>query len=329
MRRETMIRAVLLVALATGCGGGSDDAVSTDSAATAVSGVAPLAAGEAGQEVALDGASEAADAEGVAPAGSGAAEDATLPPSAALPGTERVIKEGTVSLEVAAGEFDQSYARVVEAARRQGGSVVGSTTQTSEPEGGTFGSVTVRVPVDRYEDLLLGVGDVGTIRSRSISAQDVSTEFVDLQSRQRNLEAQEGFYLRLLERAAGVPDAIAVQQQLVTITEQLEQVKGRLQFLDDRTSFSTLTVELFEPGVEGPLQVAEGAQTPSLGQFWQTARNAFVNVVGAMLVAALFIAPLLVPLLVGALLWRTLHRRPAPSAAPRPAAEEREPQLTP
>lgn len=259
-----------------------------------------------------------------------AEEPAPLPdPLPARPG-DRIIKEGTISLEVEQEQFDRAFLQVVSVARRYGGDVVGSSTRTAD-DGATFGSITLRVPVANFEDLLIGVGDIGQVRSRDIGAEDVSTEFTDLESRLRHLEAQERFYLGLLEDADGVRDAIAVQQRLDGIQEQIEQIKGRLRFLDDRTSFSTLTVELFEPGAGATLlDTDEPTDRPSLARYWDTARDAFVNVIGAMLVALLFLAPLLVPAVVLLALWRWNRRqaspsRTAPPAPPEPTADEREP----
>lgn len=334
----------LLVVLAAACSAGEETSA-TEAELAADEGMALE------DEAGAGGGDAAGLAEDPAPApedGAGApAGDAAQPPpplDAAVSPEDRIIKQGTVALEVEQDGFDAAYARVVEASRRYGGSVLSSSTRTEAEDGTTSGSVTLRVPAESYEDLLVGVGEIGEVRSRDVTAEDVSEEFVDLEARRRNLEAQERFYLGLLEEAAGVPDAIAVQQQLTTVTEQLEQVKGRLAFLDERTRFSTLTVELTEPGAT-PLVTEDLPAGPSLARSWQTAQDAFVNVVGALLVAALFLAPIVLPaLLLGAVAWRVLRRRPSsrvaappprapgpPEARPPAVAEppDREPQRTP
>lgn len=345
MGGRAIAAAVLLVLLAAGCSASGGDEASEE--AGPASAAAPQAAGDeaaggvaAGEAAGVAGGGEGAGAPGQEADGGSASAGAggeTPPlPDAPFAPEDRIIKQGTVTLAVEEGGFDRAYARVVEAARRYGGTVLSSTTRTDDEGGATYGSVTLRVPAESYEDLLLGVGEIGEIRSREITAEDVSEEFVDLQSRQRNLEAQERFYLGLLEEAQGVSDAIAVQQQLSTITEQLEQVKGRLAFLDERTRFSTLTVELFEPGA--PVAPAdEPADEPSLARAWQTAQDAFVNVVGILLVVLVALTPVVVPLaLIGAVVWQVARRRrrdrPAPARGPDagapPPPPDREPSLT-
>ncbi|MEX0659986.1 MAG: DUF4349 domain-containing protein [Egibacteraceae bacterium] len=318
MARATLsLKSLLLIVLVwvlAGCSGADRAEMSeepTDSAGSSGEAAAP-AEGLSRAAPEGDGAGDedtASDAESQ-PAGDLELPGATQPASVG----ERIIKEGTVTLELEEQRFDTAFGQVVDAATRLGGTVVSSDTTTTD-SGATAGSVTVQVPVERYEDLLVGVGEIGTVVSRRITAQDVTDEFTDLESRLRHLQAQERFYLELLEEAEGVADAIAVQQQLEGLQGQIEQVQGRLQLLDARTTFSTLTVELFEPGA--PVELAgTGGERPDLGRYWDLARDAFVNVVGGMLVAGFFVAPLLVVLVAAYLVWQALRRRSPSGTTP-------------
>ncbi len=318
LRIAMVIGLVLLLGACSGSGGGAT-ALREDAAG----GPQPVSGGGAesaglGQDVAAAkgaGASGAGDVEAEAP------ELEPLPDSTLA--NQRIIKEGTISVEVGEDKFDAAFQRVIAAARALGGDVIGSSTRTSD-EGDTFGSVTVRVPVEDFEDLLVDVGGVGTVRNRNIHSQDVSAEYTDLESRLRHLEALERFYLGLFDDAKNVQDAIAVQQRLDTVQGQIEKAQGRLNLLDDRTSFSTLTVEIFEPGAGSVIAEDTPADRPTLARYWDTARDAFVNVVGAMLVVVLFVLPLLVPLALLGAAWLALRRRRR-SGAVVPVVEEPEP----
>jgi hypothetical protein len=303
-----LLLAVLLGGLLAACAGGADEA-------TQAPGGADMAEDTAADEAAPAPPPAATDrAEGEAGAGSDDADGEGLGGGVAiadLPDVatgDKVIKEGSVTVAVEEGAFDRAFARVVQVAANLGGNVISSTTDTTDT-GDASGSVTVRVPVERYEQLLVGVAEIGEIRSRDIRAQDVTGEYTDLQSRLRHLEAQELFYLELLADAESIGDAISVRQQLDGLQANIEQVKGRLQLLDSRTTFSVLTVQLFEPdappGEIGPAP----AGRPSLAEWWASAQDALVNVVGVMLVAAFFVGPLLVPVLLAWMAWRSLRRR--------------------
>ncbi len=285
----------LLLVLAVGCsgaGGGAGGAAMEEQAA-----------GAANDASAVEGGAQDNAAGGL---GGGAGNGNIWRALPVASTGERVIKDGTIVLEISEGAFDAAFAQVVRTSDRLGGTVAATTTDNSadRPPAGT---VTVRVPADQYEQLLIAMRDVGIVRNRRISSQDVSTEYVDLQSRLRQQQAQERFYLGLLDDARDVEDAIAIQQQLQGLQSDIERIKGRLQFIDDRTAFSTLTVELYEPG---GAPVTEPPSGPSLAASWLRARQAFVAVIGAALVTSVALLPLL--LIAGAAWagWRWSRRHP-------------------
>ena len=330
LKRNATLGMLLLLLAACGGGGGAAESADTTGADEA-SGQVTASRDYSAEKSALNAAEEPAAEAQAAGAGGGSAAtggdtanavDVDAPKLEPLPDSslegQRIIKEGSITIEVPDGKFDAAFSEVVANARTLGGDVVGSSTRTTD-EGDTFGSVTVRVPVEDFEDLLVDMGGIGTITHREINSEDVSTEFTDLESRLRHLEALERFYLGLFDDAKDVSEAITVQQKLADVQGQIEKAQGRLNLLDDRTSFSTLSVQIFEPGAESPVpkDTEPGEQRPSIARYWDTARDAFVNVVGAMLVALLFILPLLVPLaVVGALTLRYLRsRRPQPQVA--------------
>src|SRR4029077_13498038 len=76
--------------------------------------------------------------------------------------------------------------------------------------------------------------------------------YVDLQARLANAEAQRNAMVALLQRAQSVSDIIAIQNQLGQITQQIEELKGQIQYLDHNTSFSTVTVNIVEAGAPAP-----------------------------------------------------------------------------
>jgi hypothetical protein len=308
-RIRTIAPLLLVIAvLLTACSSGAD---------TDTTDVADEASDDAGAPAADDAAAERDTGGGIG-LGVGDADAATpaAPGAPPVPATntalrgDRLIKEGTMTVEVDAGGFEAGFQRVVEAARALGGSVVSSTSSSAQDGGGTSGSVTIRVPVDRYEQLLVGVGGVGEVRQRDITTKDVTAEFTDLAARLRHARAQERFYLGLLEEAEGVQDAIAVQQQLDGLQSSIERLQGSLDVLEDRTSFSTLTVELVEPGTSPVLTASE---RPQLAAYVATAQDAFVTVVGSVLVVGVALVPIVVPALLILALWRGLGRRSHPA----------------
>ena len=297
MRRTLLVPLVLLIALLSGCAGSSG----TEEAA------------EGSEAEGGGGAAAVADEQAPAQAGADSAEtaqgDVAVDPALVADINTRIVRDGTMRVELAEQGFDRAFNQVVAAAERFGGTVL-SSNATSDDDNATSGSVTVRVPAEDYDALLTAVGRIGTVRNREITSEDVSAEFVDLEARLRHNEAQERFYLRLLDDAKDVEDAIAVQQRVEGIQQTIEQITGRLRFLEDRTSFSRLTVELLEVGA--PALQAQGR--PSLAAYWATAQDALTTAVGATLVVLTVVVPFA---LLGLVIYVVIRRA---TAATRPTA---------
>jgi len=165
----------------------------------------------------------------------------------AVTADRKVIKTAYMELEIEKGEFEKVLFDITRLAERNNG-FVSHTQSYSDAEGNfTSGNITIRIPHDQYNPALETLKEMGTVKSISISGQDVTQEYTDLQSRLRNLEAQEEILLELMEQSKDVSDSIEVQRELSNVTEQIEVIKGRMQYLDNMVSFSTIDIYLFEP----------------------------------------------------------------------------------
>lgn len=164
------------------------------------------------------------------------------PDAAAQPGFPRlVIKTATLSIEVE--NVAEAETRISARAQELGGYVV--SLQTNGTEAGRTAVITIRVPAQRFDEALSGVeGLARKVFSRTISGDDVTEEFVDLESRLRNLEATRDRLLELLGRADEVEDALQVNQALTEVQGEIEQIQGRMKYLQQSAAFSTITVEV-------------------------------------------------------------------------------------
>ncbi len=280
--KKTALVMVACMAVLAGCAGAGEESTESDAGAPEA---APAQVADGAEEAAAPDRDRLAEADAAGPVGGG--EQRALAPTlqpAAL--GDRIVRDGTMRVRVEDSGFDAAFNRLVGLADRFGGTVLASDATTGD-DGSTSGTVTVRVPAQDFDDLLVAAGGIGEVERRSMTSEDVSGEFVDLEARLRHNRAQERFYLSLLDRADSVEDAIAVQQRVDAIQEMIEQLEGRLRFLDGRTSFSRLTVELVEAGAT--LHTATGQ--PSLARYWATARAALVNVLGGAIVVGAVVLP--------------------------------------
>ncbi len=106
-------------------------------------------------------------------------------------------------------------------------------------------TLTIGVPVENFEEMMRRLKDLALkVTNEMASGQDVTDEFVDLESRQRNLETTAARIREFMEQTKDVDEALRVNAQLSEIEAEIEQVKGRMSYLKDRAAFSTITLQI-------------------------------------------------------------------------------------
>jgi anti-sigma factor RsiW len=146
----------------------------------------------------------------------------------------------TAQLAIDVDQFDDASRRLVQIAERAGGFVAESS--YAEDNGVPTGSFTLRVPAARFAAVLAELDALGEITQRQISGQDVTEEFVDLQARIRNLERHEQRLLSFMDRATKVSDLLAIEEQLARVRGEIEQLTGRMRFLERSADLATVAV---------------------------------------------------------------------------------------
>jgi len=149
----------------------------------------------------------------------------------------------TTTLGITVQSVAEAIDQVKTLAESLGGYVVSSTWSGRESEGRAV--VSVRVPAEKYDDTMKKLRVLAVeVVSENTETRDVTEEYVDLQSRLRNLEATEKEYLTLLQRANTVEDVLKIQQQLSNVRGDIEKNKGRMQYLERTSSTSLIQVNL-------------------------------------------------------------------------------------
>jgi len=182
---------------------------------------------------------------------------APMPAPAAYPRGETVYYEEGVTEErmiVRNGEISLVVEDVV-AARDEiaqlalsfNGYVVSSRISGEEQE--MRGYISIRVPDEQFETALAELRELAVrVNSESTSSRDVTEEYIDLEARLKNAEATESQYLALLEQAKEVEDILKIYDSLSRVRNEIEQIKGRMQYLERTSSMSLISVNL-EPEV--------------------------------------------------------------------------------
>lgn len=156
----------------------------------------------------------------------------------------RMIREGNLTIEVAAR--GEARGRALEAARRLGADVLSDEAMESD-EGGAA-SMTFAIDSNRLPQLVEALTPLGRVLSRETSAQDVTEEWVDLDSRLANARAVRARLEELLRfKTTKLADVVMVERELERVGSELEQMEGRKKYLAARTERARLCVRFQQP----------------------------------------------------------------------------------
>lgn len=167
------------------------------------------------------GAPRPADAKGAKSAG--AAQHAPV-----------IIYQGDLRMMADEEAIPKTIDRIIDVAESVGGHLAGRKDQ----------SVQVKVPSASFRDALAKVEGLGGVVARSVTADDVSEEFHDLEVRLANLRATRQRLQEFLARAGNVQDLLTVERELERVAQEIDRAEGRLEFLRARATMSLISVSL-------------------------------------------------------------------------------------
>jgi len=161
-------------------------------------------------------------------------------------------------------------------------------------------SIAIRVPSEKFNQALDSIRAESdqTPDSETISSQDVTSEYVDLKSRLRNLEAAEGELTRIMEDANRTEDVLSVYNQLVSIREQIEVIKGQMKYYEQSAAMSLISVELVADKAIQPIEIGGWKPAGVVKEAIEALVRAMQGLVNALIWIVLFLLPILLVLFV-------------------------------
>ncbi|QGQ47030.1 DUF4349 domain-containing protein [Metabacillus sediminilitoris] len=148
------------------------------------------------------------------------------------------------------------------------------------------GMITVRIPQGTFDSFLQSVEKESTkVVDRSITGQDVTEEFVDLESRLKSKQVVENRLLDFMEKAEKTEDLLKISTDLATVQGEIEQIKGRMNYLNNKIDMATVTIHVIEDKVKVPQLENNELNT------WEKTKQQFMNSVNFLLkiCSALFV----------------------------------------
>ena len=168
-------------------------------------------------------------------------------------------------------------------------------------------SLSVKVPADKLTSMVATISGYGELSDKTISTEDVTEEYYDAEARLKVLEAKEARLLALLEKANTITDIVSVEKELGAVRSDIEVIKGRLKYLNNATSYSTINLTL-EQALPGSLKAPQG----TLGKAWQgliNSINMLIDFGSGLIVFLVVILPWVVIFGLIFYLIRYLYRR--------------------
>jgi Domain of unknown function (DUF4349) len=229
--KNKKLMAILLFGFLTGCGGSS--APLQDTAAN----TSPRsAASEKSVDVTNPAASQLANDEG------------PKTPTAPTPTERKIIRNAELTLEANAPEEIQQKVSAI--AESKGGFVINSQQSSSslEVKVRDIVTMTIRVPAEKFNESLDEIRKTaGRVVLETVTGQDVTEEFLDVEARLKTKKALEAQFLEIMKQGKTVQDALSVQRELANVREEIEKIEGRKRFLENQAALSTIKLRIQTP----------------------------------------------------------------------------------
>jgi hypothetical protein len=218
---------------------------------------------------------------------------------------ERVILRDA-SLSITVHDVPAKIDTISAMASEMGGWVVTSNTSTRGEL--IYGNINIRIPAERLDEgLSIIKTGVEKVNSETVNGRDVTQQYIDLNSRLTNLEAAESQLQTLMDRAANVEEVLDVHAELVRVRGEIESIRGQLQYFDEASAFSSVSVTL---SPVPPNVVTTQAEGWNPGETVENALGALLRIVQFVIDSAIYVTITVLPplLVIGLPLWWGFRR---------------------
>ncbi len=303
-----LLLALALLLGACSASGGSDDLARQDSEV-----------GAAGQAAPADGAGDDAGDDAAAADEAGAADPDAAVLEAAVPGAD--VTEGSaplmvrrVDLELVVDDVTAAVSRARAAAVAADGWVSSEEVRPGRDDEPGWATLVLRVPSKDLDSVVTGLGDLGEVTSSTSSAEDVTTEYRDVEARVATLEAGAERLRDLVAEAGSVESIANLERELAEREADLDALKARMKVLADDVSRSTVTLHLAEDAGTLAETTPDTGFLAGLRQGWEAftaSVTLLLTALGGVLPFAVVAGLVAVPVLV----WRRRARQGRPGGA--------------
>ncbi|MCM3667587.1 DUF4349 domain-containing protein [Mesobacillus maritimus] len=173
-------------------------------------------------------------------------------------------------LELKVKNYSKTQEAVESKAIEYGGYLVESSTSHFNQDQ-LSGRMTFRIPEQKFFPFLNDIESAAAkVINRHVTGQDVTEEYVDLESRLRSKQSVEKRLMEFMKNAKETEDLLKISSDLAKVQEEIEQLMGRMHYLENQTAFSTVSIGMEETEIEIPSFENQDLNT------WQKVKKQFV-----------------------------------------------------
>jgi len=145
----------------------------------------------------------------------------------------------TASSVIDVKDLNGAHDSIINKTREMGGYVANSSIRDMNSQ------ITVRIPASKLESFLEFLDTLGgDVKETSISSDDITDQYTDVDSRIRNLKAQETQLIEIMKKAQTVEDTLKIQSELFRVRGEIESLEGRINMWDKLIEYSTVNISL-------------------------------------------------------------------------------------
>ncbi len=215
---------------------------------------------------------------------------------------KKIVKTADLNVEVK--NYPSFTDRLHRAVKQSGGYIAQE--QQTQSAYSIENTVSIKVPVDRFDDLLMQLpSDSDRLVEKKIGSEDVTMQLVDTKSRLETKKEVRERYLDLLKQARNMKDILAIQTEIDEIQEQMDAASGRISYLGHSAAFSTINLRFYQvldaKATEDPSPSFLHKIRVSAGEGW--------NWCSSLLLGLVSVWPLWILIGLGWLGWRQRRHR--------------------
>lgn len=160
----------------------------------------------------------------------------------------KIIKSGDLRFQT--DDLDKTYSQIRNAVKKYKASIKADS-QNKDDERLTR-RINIRIPNENFDAFITDISKgVSYFDLKSISSDDVTEEYIDVASRIKTKKVLEERYYDLLKKATKISEMLEIEKKLSEIREEIEAKEGRLKYIENKVSMSTLDIEFYKPLAEG------------------------------------------------------------------------------